>query len=60
MKRVVITGIGLTSPIGNNLKDFREALLSQKSGLQHINIRHIGKVPAGLCDFDETLYQTKK
>ncbi len=58
--RIVITGIGLTSPIGNNLKEMRESLLNNKGGLQHIDIRHMGKVPAGLCTFNETLYQTRK
>ncbi len=33
-QRIVITGIGLTSPNGNNLKEFRESLLTGKSGVQ--------------------------
>jgi len=33
MRRVVITGIGLKSPIGNNFDDFKENLFSLKSGL---------------------------
>lgn len=58
--RVVITGIGLTAPNGNNLLSFRNALLEGKSGLRHIDIRHMGKVTAGICDFDEYKYQSKK
>jgi 3-oxoacyl-[acyl-carrier-protein] synthase II len=58
--RIVITGVGLTAPNGNNLLEFRSALLNQVSGLKHIEIRHMGKVAAGLCDFDESLYQKKK
>ena len=32
--RVVITGVGLTAPNGNNLAAFREALLTRKSGVR--------------------------
>lgn len=59
-ERIVITGIGLTSPLGNNLKELREGLLSGKSGITHTEIRHVGKVAAGICNFNETLYQSKK
>jgi len=58
--RIVITGIGLTAPNGNNLAELRESLLNQRSGITHTEIRHLGKVAAGLCEFDETLYQKKK
>lgn len=59
-KRIVITGIGLTAPNGNNLTDFRDALLNCRSGVQHTEIRYMGKQVAGLCDFDEYKYQSKK
>jgi 3-oxoacyl-[acyl-carrier-protein] synthase II len=58
--RVVITGVGLTAPNANNLKDFREALLTQKSGITEMEVRYMGKVAAGNCNFDEYLYQKKK
>jgi 3-oxoacyl-[acyl-carrier-protein] synthase II len=58
--RVVITGVGLTAPNANNLNDFREALLTQKSGLAEMEVRYMGKVAAGICNFDEYLYQKKK
>ncbi len=32
MKRVVVTGIGAITPIGNNVKDFWSALINGKSG----------------------------
>jgi 3-oxoacyl-[acyl-carrier-protein] synthase II len=57
---IAITGIGLASPLGNNLTQFRQNLLSGKSGIKHINIRHMGQVAAGLSEFDENKYQTKK
>lgn len=58
--RIVITGIGLTAPNGNSLPEFRQALLEKKSGLVHTEIRHMGKVTAGLCNFDESKHQKKK
>jgi len=58
--RVVITGVGLTAPNANNLKDFREALLNQKSGITETEVRYMGKVAVGNCNFDENLYQKKK
>ncbi|MBP9682581.1 MAG: hypothetical protein KBD76_14330, partial [Bacteriovorax sp.] len=56
-QRIVITGIGLTSPMGNNLSELREGLLNNGSGISHTEIRHMGIVAAGLCKFDETKYQ---
>jgi 3-oxoacyl-[acyl-carrier-protein] synthase II len=59
-QRIVMTGIGLVAPNGNNLADFRKALLECRSGVQHAEIRYMGKQVAGLCDFDEFKYQSKK
>ena len=59
-ERIVITGIGLTAPNGNNLKEFRENLLAGKSGVQKFETRYVGKVLAGICDFDVLKYQKKK
>lgn len=59
-ERIVITGIGLTAPNGNNLAEFREALLTGKSGITHDEIRHMGVQAVGRCDFDETKYQPRK
>ncbi|MFA5583336.1 MAG: beta-ketoacyl synthase N-terminal-like domain-containing protein, partial [Bacteriovoracaceae bacterium] len=59
-QRIVITGIGLTAPNGNNLSEFRSALLENKSGVRHAEIRYMGTQAAGLCDFDEFKYQSKK
>ena len=58
--RIVITGVGLAAPNGNNLSEFRQALLQNKSGIKHKEIRHMGKVAAGECDFDETKHQSRK
>lgn len=59
-QRIVMTGIGLTAPNGNNLTEFRDALLKCKSGVRHAEIRYMGKQVAGLCEFDEFKYQSKK
>ncbi len=58
--RIVITGIGLTAPNGNTLAEFRENLLTGKSGVVKFETRYMGEVLAGVCDFDELKYQKKK
>ena len=47
MKRVVVTGIGVITPIGNTTKDYLEALQSGKSGA------------AGITRFDPTNFKTQ-
>jgi 3-oxoacyl-[acyl-carrier-protein] synthase II len=59
-ERIVITGIGITSPNGNNLTDFRKNLLAGVSGVQNFETRYMGDVLAGVCDFDEMKYQKRK
>jgi len=59
-KRIVITGVGLAAPNADNLADFRTCLLDGISGITEIDLRYIGRVPAGLCNFDETRYRKKK
>jgi len=58
--RIVITGVGLTSPNGNNLEEYRKNLLNGVAGVQIIDMRYMGKVPAGVCSFDPKQYQTRK
>ena len=58
--RIVITGVGLTAPNGNTLPEYREALLSSRSGVREYEIRYFGKTLAGQCDFDELKYQKRK
>ena len=58
--RIVITGIGLTSPNGNNLTEFRQNLLEGMSGVVNYATRYMGPVLAGVCNFDELRYQKKK
>ncbi len=59
-ERVVITGVGLTSPNGDSLRDFRTALLEGRSGVRKYDIRYVGETLAGVCEFNEQKYQSKK
>lgn len=58
--RIVITGVGLTAPNGDSLPEFRRALLAGESGVRMFETRYMPPVPAGVCHFDTTKYQTKK
>jgi 3-oxoacyl-[acyl-carrier-protein] synthase II len=58
--RVVITGVGLTSPNGDSLPEFRRALLDGRSGVVPYAIRHVGDTLAGVCNFDPLRYQKRK
>jgi len=58
--RIVITGVGLTSPIGDNLADLRASLLAGKSGVSRFETRYMPPVLAGVCNFDTLKYQKRK
>jgi 3-oxoacyl-[acyl-carrier-protein] synthase II len=58
--RIVITGVGLAAPNGDNLAAFRDALLAGRSGVVPYETRYIGAVRAGVCNFDEFRYQKRK
>lgn len=59
-QRIVITGVGLAAPNADNLQDYRSSLLTGRSGIGEIELRYVGKVPAGICSFPETKYRKKK
>jgi 3-oxoacyl-[acyl-carrier-protein] synthase II len=59
-QRIVITGVGLTAPNGNNLAEFRQALLAGQSGVSRYEIRYVGETLAGVCKFDALRHQSKK
>ncbi len=59
-QRIVLTGVGLASPNGNNLSEFRRALLEGVSGIEPYQIRYFGDTVAGVCHFDELRYQKRK
>lgn len=60
LPRIVITGLGLTAPNGNSLAEFRANLLAGKSRIAEIDVRYMGRHPAGVCDFEATRYQKRK
>ncbi|MDE3083874.1 MAG: beta-ketoacyl-[acyl-carrier-protein] synthase family protein [Verrucomicrobiota bacterium] len=60
LPRIVITGVGLAAPNGNNLSEFRANLLAGAAGIERIEMRYMGQVLAGICHFDTLRYQKKK
>ena len=62
--RVVVTGMGLLSPVGNTVDEFWKALLEGKSGVDTISrfdvTEYPVKIAAELKDFDVTQYVDKK
>jgi 3-oxoacyl-[acyl-carrier-protein] synthase II len=60
LPRVVITGVGLSSPNGDSLPQYRKNLLAGVSGVEPWEIRHVGRTLAGVCHFDPLRWQKKK
>ena len=60
LPRVVITGVGLTSPNGDSLGEYRQNLLAGVSGVEAYEIRHFGPTVAGVCHFDAGRHQSRK
>lgn len=58
--RIVITGVGLTSPIGNTLAEMRGNLLAGRANIVNIEMRHMGQVHAGVCQYDARKYQSRR
>ncbi|MDR1520665.1 MAG: beta-ketoacyl-[acyl-carrier-protein] synthase family protein, partial [Planctomycetota bacterium] len=58
--RIVLTGVGLVSPLGNGLPSLRAALLAGKSGVGKTTPRYMGEWPAGICSFPADRHQTRK
>lgn len=60
LPRIVITGVGLTAPNGNSLAEYRGNLLSGVARISRTEIRYMGPLLAGVCNFDPLRYQKKK
>lgn len=58
--RIVITGVGLTSPLANYLPALRAALLAGKPGVTSMTPRYMAEWPAGICDFPVNKHQSRK
>lgn len=63
-RRVVITGMGLVSCFGKDVKTFYESLLAGKSGVRPITSFELGDLPttfgASVIDFDPEEFMDKK
>lgn len=64
MNDVVITGMGVVSPVGNNLEAFWDSLVSGRSGVGPIQgfdpMEYPVRIAAELKDFDITRYLTER
>ncbi len=60
VQRIVITGVGLTAPNGNDLYSFRQNLLQGVPNIQSIPMRYMDIVLAGVCEYDAFRYQKRK
>ncbi len=62
-RRVVVTGMGIVSPIGNNVADFRSALFAGKRGFGHVSrfdtTDYKASVVAEVKDFNARDYMEK-
>ena len=63
-KRVVITGLGAITPIGNNLADYWDSLLQGRSGVGAVTLfdasQHACQIAAEVKDFEPHQYLDKK
>ena len=59
-RRVVVTGLGCITPVGNNINDFWNSLLSGKSGVRNIDVFDASemsvKFSASINDFNAEKY----
>ena len=64
MQRIVITGMGVVSPVGNSLESFWNALVAGRSGISTIRAFDASAFPVRIAgevkDFDITRYVTEK
>ncbi|NJK49852.1 beta-ketoacyl-ACP synthase II [Candidatus Gracilibacteria bacterium] len=64
LKRVVVTGLGAVTPIGNNLTDYWEGLLSGRNGIAPITLfdasRHDCRIAGEVKGFDPHDYLDRK
>ncbi|MDO8532010.1 MAG: beta-ketoacyl-ACP synthase II [Dehalococcoidia bacterium] len=63
-RRVVVTGMGVISPIGNTLEEYWRGLLTGKSGIARVTFCDSSDYPTKIAgevkDFDPTLYLNPK
>lgn len=63
-RRVVITGVGVVSPVGNDARTFWASLLAGKSGIGPVTLFDASEFPTRIAgevkDFDPSTYMDKK
>ncbi|GGA73944.1 beta-ketoacyl-ACP synthase II [Ornithinibacillus halotolerans] len=63
-RRVVVTGLGAVTPVGNDVNEMWESLLNGKSGIDFVTKVNKDEFPAKVAaevkDFDPTLHMDKK
>jgi len=63
-RRVVITGMGLVTPVGTGIAKFRDNIISGKSGVSRIETFDVekiaSKIAAQIKDFDPTAFMDAK
>ncbi len=63
-KRVVVTGVGAITPIGNTPDEYWEGLLSARNGIGYITLfdasRHECRIAGEVKDYDPHLYMDRK
>ena len=63
-RRVVLTGVGVITPVGNNVPEFWDAVVNGKTGvgpLTYFECSHFdSKIAAEIKNFNATLYMTPK
>ncbi|MGI6144803.1 MAG: beta-ketoacyl-ACP synthase II [Clostridia bacterium] len=63
-KRVVITGMGAVTPLGNNVNDFWQGLIQGESGIDRVTRFDLGDIPTQIAgevkDFNPSLYMDRK
>ena len=64
LKRVVITGLGAITPLGNTLAEYWEGLLSGRNGIEPITLfdasRHDCQIAGEVKGFDPQVYMERK
>ncbi len=64
MHRVVITGIGLESPVGSDKSTFWNSIINGKSGISDVESFDVSQYPCRIAgeikDFDPSIYMEKK
>ena len=63
-RRVVLTGVGVITPVGNNIPDFWDAVVNGKSGVGPLIAFDCSsfnsRIAAEVKDFDSMRYMTSK